>query len=279
MPGAGTSGGPERSGAGAREERPGNYAEQARTYDLTRGASPTVVRAVGRFLGPGGGRRLLDVAGGTGNYAGALAARGFDVVILDAQVEMLARSVPKVGPGRQVLGDARALPFADGAADCAMTISAMHLVGDAAGALAEARRVVREGPYVLQAFTRETLASCFAYEYFPGSDQQLREHPLAAEIEEVLRSAGFSRVEAERFVYLDSVDGTFPALHTDPFRLAGPAYLRNTSFLQRLPEEVRREGLARLARDLRSGTLERRVRQARSEAVRTGDGMVFAAWP
>src|SRR2546423_409097 len=82
----------------------------------------------------------------------------FTVLSLDAQVERLARSDPRVGPGGQVIGDARALPFGGGSVDCVMTISAMHLVGDAAGALAEARRVIGGGPYVLQAFTRESLA-------------------------------------------------------------------------------------------------------------------------
>src|SRR5437867_24123 len=72
--------------------RPGNYAEQARTYDYTRGASPTVVRAMGRHLGQPVGRTLLDIAGGTGNYGQVFAARGFRVFVLDASMEMLAHA-------------------------------------------------------------------------------------------------------------------------------------------------------------------------------------------
>ena len=63
---------------------PGNYAEQAKTYDRTRGASPTIVRALGRYLGPPDNRVLLDIAGGTGNYAQVFQARGFRVIVLDA---------------------------------------------------------------------------------------------------------------------------------------------------------------------------------------------------
>ncbi|MBA3553032.1 MAG: hypothetical protein H0W27_09215, partial [Actinobacteria bacterium] len=63
----------------------GKYAEQARSYDRTRGASPTLVRLLARFFGPPDHRVLLDIAGGTGNYGQAMRARGFRVFVLDAE--------------------------------------------------------------------------------------------------------------------------------------------------------------------------------------------------
>ena len=131
-----------------RRSRLGNYAEEARTYDLTRGASPTVIRLVAKFLGPGAGRSVLDVAGGTGNYAQVFQARGFDVVVVDAEPAMARRSVGKIGPGRQVVADASALPFAEGAFDAAIMIHAIHLMADPGPALVEARRVVRGGSFM-----------------------------------------------------------------------------------------------------------------------------------
>lgn len=252
---------------------------QARSYDRTRGASPTLVRLLTRFLGPPEGRLLLDIAGGTGNYAEAMHVRGFDVVVVDAEAAMLVRSVGKLGTGRQVVGDALALPIADASVDCAMVIAALHLVGDRPSAMREARRVIRAGPFVLQDFTRENLGPSFVYEYFPGSRPPEQEHPAEEAILRDIREAGFSRVERERFVYLDTADANLQALHIDALRLAGSAYLRNTSFFQRLPEEARREGLDRLAADLRSGRLEERVRASFQEAIRTGHGTVFATWP
>jgi ubiquinone/menaquinone biosynthesis C-methylase UbiE len=265
----------------ATRERPGNYEEQARSYDLTRGASPTLVRLIGRMLGPAEGRSLLDVAGGTGNYAEAMAARGFDVLVVDIESAMLARSVPKVGPGRQILGDAARLPLVEGSVDCAMMVQALHLVTRRTEALEEVRRVIGQGagPFVLQAYTQENLRPSFVFEYFPGSDLPAAEHPPEAEIREWLSGARFRRIEIERYVYLDTADGNLQALHTDATRLAGPAYLRNTSFYQRLPEDVRREGLARLAEDLRSGVLQEKVEQAFQSAVSAGHGTIFAAWP
>jgi ubiquinone/menaquinone biosynthesis C-methylase UbiE len=262
-----------------RRLRPGNYPEQARTYDRTRGASPSVVRPLSRFLGPAAGRTLLDIGGGTGNYAQVMQGRGFRPVVVDAQSEMVRRSVPKLGPGRQVVGDAEALPFVEGAFDCAVLVAALHQVPDKRLALREARRVIREGPFVLQCWTRENRATAFVFEYFPGSEPPAEMHPPAEQVEGWLREAAFARVERETYVYLDSVDGSLFALHTNALHLAGPAYLRNNSFFWRLSEDQRREGLTRLGEDLRSGVLERKVKRSFELAVSVGHGTVFAAWP
>ena len=259
--------------------RPGNYAEQAKTYDLTRGASPTVVRAVAKYLGPAEGRPLLDIAGGTGNYARAFAARGFRVTVIDASPDMLAHAARKLRPGRTVAGDAQALPFGDGRFECATMINAIHLLEDRPRALREARRILRGGPLVLTAFTRENRMALFVFDYFGLEEAPAARRIPNAEIEAMLRDAGFDRVEHDAYVYTDTVDGSLNALHTNALHLAGPAYLRNTSFWHALDEETRRKGLDALARDLRSGVLERRVEDSVRTAVPSGHGTAFAAWP
>jgi SAM-dependent methyltransferase len=258
--------------------RQGNYAEQARTYDYTRGASPTVIRALAKHLGAPQGQALLDVAGGTGNYALVLSVRGFRVTVVDTSVEMLAQAARKLGAGRCVAGDAMTLPIRDTAVDCATMVNALHLMEDPPAAFREARRVIRSGPFVLTAFTQENLAALFVYEYFglPGPSTP---RPPAASIEQTLQEAGFSVVRSEAFVYTDSVDGSLNALHTDAMHLAGPAYLRNTSFWHGLDAETRSRGLALLAADLRSGRLEERVKESYQRALEHGHATVFAAWP
>ena len=260
------------------KRRPGNYAEQAKTYDRTRGASPTIVRTVARHLGPPDGRLLMDVAGGTGNYGQVLQARRFRVVIVDVEFEMLRRAAEKLGPGRCVAGDAGRLPFRDRSCDCATIVNAIHLVADVRVAMREARRVVREGPVVLTAFTQENNAALFVHEYF-DLESLPSSHLPAGDLERLLREAGFSDVRYEPFVYTDTVDGSLNALHTNALHLAGPAYLRNTSFWHELDDDTRRRGLAALAADLRSGVLERRVMESFRRAAEVGHGTVFAAWP
>jgi SAM-dependent methyltransferase len=259
-------------------QRPGEYAAQAKTYDRTRGASPTVLRAVVEYLGSADGRSLLDIAGGTGNYAQALQARGFRVTVLDASFEMLARVTGKLGPGRAVAADAERLPLRDASFDCAVMVNAIHLLDDAAAALTESRRVLRDGPVVLTAFTQENLAPLFVFEYF-GLQDEIERRLASGEVEALLVQAGFARVRNRRYVYTDTVDGSLNALHISPTYLAGPAYLRNTSFWYRLDESSREAGLRALAADLRSGVLEQRVKASYALAAEHGHGTVFAAWP
>jgi SAM-dependent methyltransferase len=260
------------------KRRPGNYVEQARTYDRTRGASPTVVRTVARHLGSPDHRSLLDIAGGTGNYAQAFEVRGFRPFVLDAQFEMLRRAAAKGLRGRCVAGDAIELPFADRSFDRAIMVNAIHLFEDVSSTLREARRVVREGPLVLTAFTKENNTALFVQEYF-DLEALPSPHVPARDLERLLREAGFSDVRHEPFVYTDTVDGSLNALHTNALHLAGPAYLRNTSFWHELDDETRRKGLAALAADLRSGVLERRVAESFQRAAEVGHATAFAAWP
>ena len=218
----------------------------------------------------------MDVAGGTGNYAQVLAARGFRVIVLDTQMAMAEHAARKLDPGRTAVGDGEAMPFSDGAFDCATIIHGLHLMPEPARALAEARRVVRAGPLVVLDPMREN-APDFVHEYFglrPG-DARLR----TEDVERTLMAAGFGRVVHERIVYTDSVDGSLSALHTDPMHLAGPGYLRNTSFWHGLDDETRRRGLEALARDLRSGALDLRVKEHFRLAVERGHETVFAALP
>jgi ubiquinone/menaquinone biosynthesis C-methylase UbiE len=237
-----------------------------------------VVRAVVEHLSPADGRSLLDVAGGTGNYAQVFQARGFRVVVLDASFEMLARVAGKIGPGRAVAADAERLPLGDASFDSAVMVNAIHLLDDVAAALAEGRRVLRTGPLVLTAFTQENLAPLFVFEYF-GRQDEIERRPAASEIEELLRRAGFAQVRHRPYVYTDTVDGSLNALHISATHLAGPAYLHNTSFWYRLDEATRQAGLRALAADLRSGVLEQRVKQSYALAAEHGHGTVFAAWP
>jgi SAM-dependent methyltransferase len=259
-------------------KRLGNYREQAKSYDFTRGASPTVVDALGDRIGEAGERSLLDAAGGTGNYAVAMAALGFRVVVLDAQIDMLRRAVLKLGSRRTVVGDVQSMPFPDRSFDVVMMVNAIHLVTDRVAALREARRVMRDGPLVLTAFTRENLASLFVFEYF-GLADEIEERASDAEVEAMLHDAGFMKVVHRPYAYADVEDGSLNALHIDARALADPKRLRNTSFWHRLDEDTRRRGVEALRRDLESGALERRVAAGRKSAESDGHGTLFAAWP
>jgi ubiquinone/menaquinone biosynthesis C-methylase UbiE len=96
---------------------------------------------------------VLDVGGGPGAYAVWLAGLGYDVTLLDP-VELHVTQARAAGVARAHVGDARALPFADGSADAVLLLGPLyHLVeaDDRRRALEEARRVLRPGGVVAPA--------------------------------------------------------------------------------------------------------------------------------
>lgn len=107
-----------------------------------------------RFLPPAG--RVLDIGGGPGTHAAHLAARGYDVTLIDpvpGHVERATRRAETDAGARAAgfdvrLGSASALPVADASVDAVVLLGPLyHLVDrdDRLVALREARRVLRPG--------------------------------------------------------------------------------------------------------------------------------------
>jgi SAM-dependent methyltransferase len=119
-----------------------NFDRVATVYDETRGGEARGVRTaadLASWLAPG---PVLEVCVGTGIVAAALPRPCFGV---DLSAAMLARAAARLGTGRLVRGDALALPFASSTMDNVVFVHALHLVGDVAGAIGEAARVLRPG--------------------------------------------------------------------------------------------------------------------------------------
>lgn len=91
------------------------------------------------------GRRLLDVAGGDGYWAGKAGGLGAVAVCLDINRGKLSRGRHLRRAPHLVLGDALRLPFGDGAFDVVMSVCAIEHFIDGEVALDEMTRVLRPG--------------------------------------------------------------------------------------------------------------------------------------
>ncbi|WP_235854824.1 methyltransferase domain-containing protein [Nonomuraea aridisoli] len=114
----------------AADATPEATALRARTYDLL--ALPD-------------GAAVVDVGCGAGRAVGELAARGARAIGVDLSAEMIALARSR-GPERDLrIGDARALPLADGEVAGYRADKVLHELPDPAEALEEARRVLAPG--------------------------------------------------------------------------------------------------------------------------------------
>lgn len=228
-----------------------DYDNQARTYDETRGASPSVLEPLRAALSGAPGRRLLDVGGGTGNYAAALREEGWEPVVCDRSAAMLARAAAK--GLATVEADAQELPFEDAVFDAVMCVSMLHHVHDRARALAEQRRVLRPGGRgALMLFTREDVEHAWYQDYFPVARPWMdATHPRVADIAALLPGARVSQL-----VFRDLEDAGLGAMTGFPEQLLDPSMRAQTSYFERLqrdhPDELA-AGLERLRADIEAG--------------------------
>lgn len=123
-------------------------------YDRTRGLSEEASREMTVLLSSEleGRGRTLEIGVGTGLVALPLAAARVPLVGLDLSAPMLAKLVEKAGgrsPFPLVVGDATALPFADGRFGAAVVRHVLHLVPAWRQVVAELVRVVAPGGLVL----------------------------------------------------------------------------------------------------------------------------------
>jgi len=132
-------------------------------YDHSRGLPPAAVepvaQAIVKVTKATRETRFLEPGIGTGRIALPLVERGLDLVGVDVAEGMLAQLRAKIRRPdarlRLVVGDATALPFADGAFDVAISAHLLHLIPDWRRALAEMRRVVRRGGLLLECGERK----------------------------------------------------------------------------------------------------------------------------
>jgi ubiquinone/menaquinone biosynthesis C-methylase UbiE len=148
------------------------------------------------------GRRILDIGGGTGRLAAALAERvAARVWAVDSEPRMLevARARVPAGVGLKE-GRAEALPFRDRWFERVVFWLSVHLV-ERPAAFAEAARVLAgDGRVAVVTFAPEHFAQHWAVPYFPSLERVDRARfPAPDDLLRELPAAGFAEPELMPF--------------------------------------------------------------------------------
>jgi demethylmenaquinone methyltransferase/2-methoxy-6-polyprenyl-1,4-benzoquinol methylase len=186
-------------------------------------------------LRPRAGDRLLDLAGGTGDVSfGWLREGGGPTILSDVNAAMLAVGRDRAIARGQVAGlsflvaDAEALPLPDGCVERVSIAFGLRNCTDKAAVLAEARRVLRPGGrFCCLEFSRVAVAAlqplydAWSFQVLPrlgrvvagDADsyrylaESIRMFPDQARLSEMMRAAGFARVDVR------SLSGGIAAIH------------------------------------------------------------------
>ena len=229
------------------------YARQAATYDRSRSAGSETLEPLLAALADAPGRQVLDVGGGTGNYAVAIREAGYDVLVLDMSQDMLNIASSKGLRVRQA--DATALPELDSSTDSVIMIAMLHQIPDWPAALREARRVLRPGGVLCMVlYTSEHMAGHYFLDYFPSSRAWATTdmRPIADYVGQL------PGAQAHPIQIRGIEDLTMQAMRRHPSLALDPSLTSQTSFFMRLQAENPQElaaGLSRLADDIGSGRL------------------------
>jgi len=165
-------------------------------------------------LTPLGGRKVLDLGGGTGRLAARLAKAGANVYLLDSSAAMLKRAHRLLPGNRIVLGDASSLPFAENSFDLVIIVDALHHFRRQQAALLEAFRVlVPGGTLAILDFNRKSVA----VKILARLERLVLEPALfltAEQLEKLLAENGFVNLQTEMISahqYLMTVSKPLPS--------------------------------------------------------------------
>jgi ubiquinone/menaquinone biosynthesis C-methylase UbiE len=209
-----------------------DYTNQARGYDRTRSASPSVLKPLRAALAGAPGPRLADIGGGTGNYALALKREGWEPVVIDRSSAMLSHAREK--DLSTLHAHARCLPLDDASFDAAMLVSMLHHVDDPPAVLAEAKRILRVGGRLaVMLYTREDVEDLWYLDLFPSTRAWMKStHPRLADILAQLPDA-----QHHPILFEDLEDASLAALASHPEKILDEQWRAQTSYFERLQRD------------------------------------------
>jgi SAM-dependent methyltransferase len=247
----------------------GDYDAIGRGYALSRQPDPRIARQIVDALGDAA--TVVNVGAGTGSYE----PRQRAVTAVDPSMEMI-RQRSSDAP-RVVRAVAESLPFADRSFDAALAVLTIHHWRHPARGVAEMLRVARRRVVILTWDIAVGASFWLTAHYFP--EITAFDSTRFGSIEELADSLGGARVIAVPFPR-DCHDGFLAAFWARPQEYLVPGRRAAISGFAQVPTSALKDGLDRLANDLRTGQWDRRFGHLRmSESLDLGYRLLVAEIP
>jgi SAM-dependent methyltransferase len=180
------------------------------TYARSRRADPAIAQTLARKLGLTPSGAYLDLACGTGNYTVALSALGGAWSAIDVSKVMLAQARQKSSTIAWAQSSADALPFPNTAFDGAICTLAIHHFPDLESPIAEVRRTLHSGPYVIFTGLAEQMRHYWLCHYFPETmGRSIEKMPSESGIRAALSRSGFQSVTVTPFFVTNELQDLF----------------------------------------------------------------------
>jgi SAM-dependent methyltransferase len=233
------------------QDRSALYDRIGTSYAATRGPEPRIARRIREALGDA--RSVVNVGAGVGSYEPA----DLEVLAIEPSAAMIAQRPADAAPALQA--SAESLPLEDASYDAALAVNTVHHWRDLRLGLHELRRVARQRVVI---FMRDGSRGqpFWLEQYLPALDLSEEVARISQTIEDEYGQVSEIAVPLSR----QCADGLFSAFWGRPEMYLDDLVRANISHFALAEDAVVADGLARLARDLRSGGWDARYGHLRS---------------
>ena len=240
------------------------YEQIGKSYDLTRHADLDIAAQLAKHIQIKSDSSYLDVACGTGNYTIALAKYGGVWSGVDQSKKMIDAATNKSNVVAWQVGEAEALPYADGAFSGVLCTLAIHHFAALTFAFREIYRVLAAGRFVLFTATPEQMSKYWLVEYFPEAIHKSAEQmPSLEKVKYALDEASFNSVNIEPYSISKNLQDLFlysGKYHPEIYLNENVRFGISTFALLASADEIA-TGCQRLAADINTGRITEIVKK------------------
>jgi ubiquinone/menaquinone biosynthesis C-methylase UbiE len=171
------------------------YDTIGKNYNKNRAADPRIVNVIRELLRLPTGSVIADIGAGTGNYANALAEKGYLIKAVEPSEEMRKQSRPNDNVD-WLNGTAEEIPLGNASVNGVLAVLAIHHFPDLEISVKEVARICPKGPVVVFTLDPREGEEFWLYKYFPEiARHMLRNfHPLSELVATFTRVGKWSAV-------------------------------------------------------------------------------------